>query len=51
MDNNAKKLVTFETTPSIWQSLKVEAYRRGKTVKEVLNELIAKFLKENNGGK
>lgn len=51
MDNKAKKFVTFETPVSIWQALKVKAYSKGKTVKEVLNELIAEFLKEDNGGK
>lgn len=46
MRNKSKKYVTFQTTYLIWQDLKVEAYRQGKTVKQFLNELVVKVLKE-----
>jgi len=46
MDNKAKKFVTFEISAEMWQALKVKAYSKAKTVKKVLNELIAKFLED-----
>lgn len=37
-------MVTFETTYKKWLSLKVLAYKEGKTVKDYLNELLDKIL-------
>ena len=39
-----QKFVTFETTTAVWLSLKVEAYKQGKSVKEYLNEILKKVL-------